>query len=64
MGKSIRIGHLQSLSDRRIDQILEKERKRFAAQEAVIEKLRRRALRSRERLVVTINRNHRTTSLT
>lgn len=57
------VGHLQSLSDPRIGQILAEERKRFAAQEAAIEKLRRRVLRSRERLAVTINRNRALTEL-
>lgn len=48
---------LLSLIDRRAGQILAKERKRFAAQEAAIDKSRQRVLRSRERLAVTINRN-------
>jgi hypothetical protein len=51
------VEHLQSLSDPRVGQILAKEGKRFATQEAVIEKSRRRVLRSRERLAVTINKN-------
>jgi len=57
------VGHLQSLRDRRVDQILAEERKRFAAQETAIEKSRRRVLRSRERLAATINRNRALTEL-
>ena len=57
------VEHLQSLSDRRVGQILAKERKRFAAQEAAIEKSRRRVLRSREKLAATINRNRALTEL-
>ena len=45
------------LTDRRAGQILAKERKRFAAQEAAIDKSRQRVLRSRESLAMTINRN-------
>jgi hypothetical protein len=51
------VEHLQSLSDLGVEQILAKERKRFAAQEATIEKSRQRLLRSRKRLAVTINKN-------
>jgi len=57
------VEHLQSLSDRGVAQILAKERKRFATQEAVIEKSRRRVLRSRENLAVTINKNRALTEL-
>jgi hypothetical protein len=57
------IEHLQSLSDRRVEQVLAKERKRFAAQEAAIEKSRQRLLRSREKLATTINKNHSLTEL-
>jgi hypothetical protein len=57
------VERLQSLSDRREGQILAKERKRFATQEAAIEKSRRRLLRSREKLAVTINRNRALTEL-
>jgi uncharacterized Fe-S radical SAM superfamily protein PflX len=51
------VEHLQSLSDPRVGLILAEERKRFAAQEAAIEKSRRRVLKSREKLAVTINKN-------
>jgi uncharacterized Fe-S radical SAM superfamily protein PflX len=51
------VEHLQSLSDPRVGQILAEERKRFAAQEVAIEKSRRRVLKSREKLAVTINKN-------
>jgi hypothetical protein len=57
------VEHLQSLSDRGVAQILAKERKRFATQEAVIEKSRRRVLRAREKLAVTINKNRALTEL-
>jgi hypothetical protein len=57
------VEHLQSLSDLGVEQILAKERKRFAAQEATIEKSRQRLLRSRKRLAVTINRNRALTKL-
>ena len=51
------VEYLLSLTDPKVGQILAKERKRFAAQEASIDKSRQRVLRSRERLAVTINRN-------
>ena len=57
------VEYLLSLTDRQAGQILAKERKRFAAQEAVIDKSRRRVLRSREKLAVTINRNRALTEL-
>jgi len=57
------VEYLQSLSARGVAQILAKERKRFATQEAVIEKSRRRVLRSREKLAVTINKNRALTEL-
>lgn len=57
------VEYLLSLTDRRAGQILAKERKWFATQEAVIEKSRRRVLRSREKLAVTINKNRALTEL-
>jgi hypothetical protein len=57
------VEYLLSLTDRRAGQILAKERKRFATQEAVIEKSRRRVLRAREKLAVTINKNRALTEL-
>jgi hypothetical protein len=57
------VEHLESLSDRGVAQILAKERKRFTAQEATIEKSRQRLLRSRKRLAITINRNRALTEL-
>jgi hypothetical protein len=57
------VEYLQSLSDPRVGQILSKERKRFSTQEAGIEKSRRRLLRSRKKLAVTINRNRALTDL-
>jgi hypothetical protein len=57
------VEHLQSLIDRRVGQSLAKERKRFAAQEAAIEKSRQRVLRSREKLAATLNKNRSLTEL-
>lgn len=57
------VNHLQSLNDPRVGQILAKERKRFAAQETGVEKSRRRLLKSRKKLAVTINRNRALTDL-
>ena len=51
------IEHLESLTDSRVEQVLEKERRRFAAWEAAADKSRQRVLRSRERLAATINKN-------
>jgi predicted nucleic acid-binding Zn-ribbon protein len=51
------VAHLQSLSDRQIEQILAKERKRSAAVEAAIDKSRRRLIKAREKLAATINKN-------
>jgi len=57
------IEHLESLGDPRVVQILVKERKRFAAQEASINKSRQRVLRAREKLAMTINKNRTLTEL-
>lgn len=51
------IEYLESLTDRRLKQVLEKEQRRFAAQEAAINKSRQRVLRAREKLAATINKN-------
>jgi actin-related protein len=51
------IDSLESLTCRQLKQVLEKERKKFAAQEAAVEKSRQRLLRSREKLAATINKN-------
>lgn len=51
------IEHLKSLTDRQQEQILEKERRRFAAQELALRKSRQRVLQSREKLARMINRN-------
>ncbi len=55
--------HLESSIDRCLEQILQEERKRFIAQEAAVNKSRRRVLRSRDRLAATINRNRALTEL-
>jgi len=57
------VARLQSLADRRLEQVLAKERKRFAAQEASVDKSRRRMLKSRDKLAAIINKNHALTEL-
>jgi predicted nucleic acid-binding Zn-ribbon protein len=57
------VAHLKSLSDRQIEQILAKERKRSAATEAAIDKSRQRLLKAREKLAATINKNRALTEL-
>ncbi len=57
------VEYLLSLTDQRAGQILAKERRRFAAQEAAIDRSRQQVLRSRERLAVTINKNQALTKL-
>ena len=57
------IEYLESLADRRLEQVLGKERMRFAAQEASINKSRQRVLRAREKLAMTVNRNRALTEL-
>lgn len=55
--------HLESVSDRRLEQVLGKEKRRFAAQDASINKSRQRVIRSRDKLAVTIRRNRALTEL-
>jgi predicted nucleic acid-binding Zn-ribbon protein len=57
------VEYLESLTDRRLEQVLEKERRRFAAQEAAIGKSRQRVLRAREKLATTVNKNRALTEL-
>lgn len=57
------IGHLETPPDRRLEQVLEKERRRFAAYEATVNKSRQRMLMSREKLAMTVSRNRRLTEL-
>ncbi|MBI4267412.1 MAG: hypothetical protein HY662_01345 [Chloroflexi bacterium] len=57
------IARQQQSDDRRIKQVLTKERRRFATQEASVERLRQRILRSREKLAATINKNRALTEL-
>ena len=57
------IEYLESLTDRRVGQVLEKEIKRFATQQATIDKSRRRMLKAREKLAVTLNKNRALTEL-
>jgi hypothetical protein len=55
--------HLESLTDRRLEQVLAKERAKFAARDAGIEKCRAHLIRSREKLAMIINRNRALTEL-
>jgi predicted nucleic acid-binding Zn-ribbon protein len=55
--------YLESLTDGRLEQVLEKEKRRFAAQEASIKKSRHRLLKAREKLAMTINKNRALTEL-
>lgn len=55
--------HLLSIADRRTEQILAKETKRFAMMEASIDKSQGRVLKAREKLAATINRNRALTEL-
>jgi len=57
------VEYLESLTDWRLEQVLEKERRRFAAQEASINKSRQRVLRAREKLAMTVNKNRALTEL-
>ena len=57
------VAHIQILSDRQIEQILAKERKRSADMEAVVDKSRRRLIKAREKLAATINKNRALTEL-
>lgn len=57
------VKYLESLTDPRLEQVLQKERKRSAAREAAVNKSRQRLLRSRERLAATINKNRALTEL-
>jgi hypothetical protein len=54
---------LEGLHDRRLEQVLARERRRSAALEASVEKSRRRLLKSREKLAATINKNRALTTL-
>ena len=57
------VEYLESLTDRRLEQVLQKERRRFVAQEASINKSRQRVLKAREKLAMTINKNRALTEL-
>ena len=57
------VEYLESLTDRQLEQVLEKERRRSAAQEAAISKSRQRVLRAREKLAMTVNKNRALTEL-
>jgi hypothetical protein len=54
---------LESLRDRRLEQVLDKERRRSAALESSVENSRRRLLKARDKLAATINRNRALTAL-
>lgn len=57
------VEYLESLTDRRLEQVLEKERRRFGVQEASVNKSRQRVLRAREKLAMTVNKNRALTEL-
>lgn len=57
------IEYLQSLSDPRLERLLQKERRRFAAREVSINKSQQRLLRVREKLAMAINKNRALTEL-
>lgn len=57
------VERLESLTDPRLLQILEKEKRRVAAYEASVNKSRQRMLRGREKLAMTVNRNRALTEL-
>ncbi len=57
------VQYLESLTDRRLPQVLQKERQRFAAHQAAVNKSRNRVLRQRDKMAITINRNRALTEL-
>lgn len=57
------IVYLNSVTDPRLEQILAKERKRFAVLEAAIDKSRQHLLQQREKLAMTVNKNRALTEL-
>jgi hypothetical protein len=56
-------GQAESPTDRRTEQTLEKEKRRFAAYEASVDRSRQRMLASREKLAMTLHRNQALTEL-
>jgi len=63
VARSQRPRTVNSLSKTSGEKVLEKEKMRFAAQEASINKSRQRLLRTREKLAMTINKNRALTEL-
>ncbi|MBI4296131.1 MAG: hypothetical protein HY667_03325 [Chloroflexi bacterium] len=57
------IEHTESLTDHRLGQVMAKEKRRFAVNEAAISKWRQRVLISREKLSLTLNKNRALTQL-
>lgn len=57
------VEYLESLTDRRLEEVLEKERRRFGAQGVSVSKSRQRVLRAREKLAMTVNKNRALTEL-
>lgn len=57
------VKYLESLTDRQLERVLEKERRHFVAQEAAIEQSRQRMLKAREKLAMTVNKNRALTEL-
>jgi predicted nucleic acid-binding Zn-ribbon protein len=54
---------LEGLADRRLEQVLARERQRSAALESAVARSRGRLLKTREKLAATINRNRALTAL-
>lgn len=57
------IDYLRSLTDPHLEQVLEKERRRFSTQQLAIKKSQQRLLSTREKLAMIINRNRALTEL-
>jgi hypothetical protein len=57
------VSHLKALTSGQIGQVLAKERKRFDARAASVDKSRQRLLRARDKLAATINKNRALTEL-
>jgi hypothetical protein len=54
---------LESIEDKHLAQVLDRERRRFSRQDAAVERFQKKLLASREKLAGMINKNHRITEL-
>jgi hypothetical protein len=57
------VERLESMADRQLEQVLTKEKARFAALDASVERSRQHVIKSREKLAATINKNRALTEL-